>query len=537
MPRAPKSTASRPGRPSRYERPVIAPYELDIAGLLKEQFPGGVQQPVLPGYKVDPLCWITERTPWIEDKRQGLVPFAPYPYQEAVIKLWWEGGAYVVEKSRQMGISTALTVAIAHSLLYAHEAKGVPLHCHLIANKESTALNLLVKVKLALSRCLMTPEERACLAGHDVGTNTDAIRFWTDTAHAYVRAHTSAESASRSFDGNAALLEEFAFMESPIGIWKTVAAMLDIPGSSLWLVSTPNGPTYHQELCDRAQNEKDFRLTYLPFDWRAHPDRDEAWKQEQLSLIGPTTFSVEHELHRMGYGESAIHLSAVDAYAAEVEYLGPRPLPGHRYAKGFDLAGPGKDLCVFTAVDITSKQAQVVCQEEYPQLEIDQKARAIEDFHNRWPGPSRIDGSGDPTFMGMVCKRCRGMIPVRFTGGKDVSSTKDLEEGLTWENAPRERMFSALCGNLETGRLIVHREHFPKLHKALATAVRYAMTKAGTLMSANKTKRLGEFPDFFDSAMLANAQLMGRSRDGAERRKPVSLRSSTRLKQLRETRW
>lgn len=510
----------------------------DLVRSIQEKSGGGLYESVLPGYMVDPVCWVREKRPFIESKTKGLVPFEPYPYQDGIIRLWWECGGHIFEKSRQMGVSTAIDAAAApHALLYSHAVLGIPLHMHIVADDEATALNMLLKVKIALSTADLTADERACLSGIEIDRAVPEIRYWTEGAHNYIRAHTSTEGAVRSFDGNAAQLEEFAFMRSPQGVWQAVASMLESPGARLMAVSTPRGASFHGELCDKAQNDPDFKMDYHGLDWRARPDRDEQWKREQMALIGPSLFAEEHELKRVGAGEALIHIATVDEFAAETPWLGNRPIPGRRYSKGFDLAtGFGKDFMVFTAVDISDRRAQVVCMEPHQKVTAEEKLRLIEAFHARFPGPGRVDGTNDTTFATNVCNRCRGIIPVRFTGGALGSTSHDEAERMEWENLPRDLMQSALTTNLETGRLVVHKAHFPELHLALQTAQRWAVTKDGKQQTTNKTKRLGKHPDFFDSAMLSNAHLRRTQRPGKPRT-AVGLKSSKQLQDLRGRKW
>ena len=73
---------------------------------------------------------------------KGLIPFRLYPFQEDVIRDFNDYRFNVINKARQLGLSSSAAAYIAWMLLF-HREKNVLV----VATKLSTATNLVKKVK------------------------------------------------------------------------------------------------------------------------------------------------------------------------------------------------------------------------------------------------------------------------------------------------------------------------------------------------------------------------------------------------------
>lgn len=487
-------------------------------------------------WEEDPVAWAKEKHPKIESKIRGLIPYQPWDFQEALLRYVSKRKALVIEKSRQLGVSTTIIgIGFAYMLLYSHKVTGIPCHAHIIANKEETALRLIKMVKIALSTADLDDEERENVYGADPGFNNEEIRYNTPTAQNYVRAHTSSDSAGRSFDGNLIALEEFAFLPAAQKIWTNIQPMiLDLPDPGVFVVSTHNGEgNFFCELVDRATEKG---LTHIPLPWQVHPERDEAWRiRSQEAFEGSLAeWEQEFALRRIRAGDAFLNMDDLREKAGAVAWVGETPIVGHRYAKAVDVAGPGQDLTVHTVIDLDADPAQVVYQKHYPNEPVLMKVQRIEELDQLYPGPLYIDGTGDPSLPALV--RARNLIAIRFSGGSKMGDVKvDKAQSLRWRVVARSEMRSWWVTNLERGRVVVHPEHFPQLWQGLATA------HYGPSLTAEggAQKRKGKFVDFFDSAMLANLALArGRKqRDGGNLQRFAGLKSHPRLAELRGARW
>jgi len=481
----------------------------------------------------DPIAWCKVAEPKIESKRYGIVSFEPYDYQIAVMRAVANAESMVIPKSRQVGISTAIMVAFVHQLLFKAEHCGTPLHCHVVANKEEVAIGRLLRIaKFALATAKLTEGQRRNLRGTDWHTMVPQISYDTKLAHNYIRAHTSGSDPGRSFGGNAALLEEVAAMPNAYDVWKSLAPMLDdVPHSVVMLVSTYQGDG--DFFCDCVDNAEEMGMTCLPIDWNAHPDRDEKWlKNSQARFHGRISeWEEEFALKRIHAGNKLVDMEKIRKAAEGVTYYGdkndsshPIPIESHRYSKGVDCAGPGQDLTVFTAIDLTVRPPQIVYQKALPYLSTEDRIATIEDFDMQFRGQLFIDGTNDKALPALV--KSRNKIAVHITAGMQVRERIDRVEGLKWRTAPRSELQSWLTANLERGKLIAHLEHFPDLFTALDTA-----------QVLEGAKRRGKKVDYLDSLMMANMSLMtGRDREGSGET-IVSIPTSKHLTDIRGRRW
>jgi len=456
-----------------------------------------------PAYKSDPVVWCRERNVQIDTKTEGLIPFVPYSWQEDVMRKFWEGGTYFVEKSRQEGFSTCILVAACHALLYSQEVLGTPLTMPIVADKEGTALNLLKIVKTVLHNADLTDEERARLSNTDPESGTKKVSNVTPKGTSWIEAYTSTGSAARSYAFNAFLLEEFAWSDKAKAIWESVRPVVrDVPRGRGWVVSTPNGQSFHADLCDDAEK---YGAIYLPMDWKIRPERiGTGWREQRDIELGEDLAAQECDLKRIGAGERLVDVAAVEAHAAKVVWYGPKPLVGHLYSKALDTAGPGQDLDVFTVVDITTIPAQVVFQREFPNVGSEEKLVRVLALHRQWPGKLYIDGTNDATFPELVSNRARHVIAVRFRGAQEEKVDIDHAARLQWRHIERQRMSASFKNALEFGDLLLHKKNFPKLWEAIETA-QYARVreKDDRVEHSGKAKRRGKHPDYWDSAMLA----------------------------------
>ena len=437
------------------------------------------------------------------------------------------GKAYVIPKSRQLGVSTAVVAAFAWGILHRHSTTGVPMHCHIVANTETVAVERLLKIaKTILSTADLPDWQRANLKGIDPETNNQEIRYYTSAAQNYIRAHSSSPNVARSFDGNAALLEEMAAMSYADDIWKAIVTMLDdVPNAPIFIVSTFGGDG--DLFCDLVDNAKQFGLISMPLNWKAHPHRDAKWKKESLKKFfgREADWEEEHELKRLRTGQRVVDVGLVEKHAAEAKYLGPEVILGHKYAKGVDIAGGGRDNTVHIVVDLSASPApQVVYRACYPQQDAEATIWAIEELDRRYQGPLFIDGTMDAAIASLA--KAKNKTAVRFTGGSEINEKIDKVQRLKWQNVPREVILSWTAADLEQGRLIVHPKEFPDLFIALKTA-----------QSGTGTKRKGKNVDDLDALLLSD---LGLTRGPDRNTMPVkatTIEPDSRLRDMLNTKW
>lgn len=458
------------------------------------------EQPALPVEWTDPVAWVENCGVQIETKTAGLIPFRPWVYQVDLMRRVAAGESAVIDKSRQTGVTTCLAVAFAHQLLYRHLVCGRPLHAHFVANKEEVAVERVLKIsRTALFTAQLSGEQRKRLSGTDPSSKSVLLSYETPEAQNYIRAHASSPDVGRSFDGNAVLLEEFAYMPFAETIYTGIQAMLDSAATQKWIVSTYNGDG--DFFCEVVDSAKDRGLAHIPIDWRAHPDRDEAWRAASLKEFAGREWiwRQEHELQRHVSGQQAVNMSLIQRLAAQHGWIGGEPLPLHRYSKGIDQAGKGGDLTVHAVIDTTVRPAQLVYAQERPRLSVPERVAEIDSLALRWPGPLWVDGTNEAAVVAMVSAPLK--TAVHFSGGQQGSVRYDQADRLNWRVVPREQMEASLAANLETGVLIIHLDAFPEMRAALRSWRR---------QEAKRDR--GRNIDYLDALLLANLSLTNRSR-------------------------
>ena len=224
-----------------------------------------------PAYFINQYCII-------QHPQRGKIKFNLYDFQEDVLKQYQEHDYNVVLKSRQLGIST-LSAAYSLWMMLFHNDKNVL--C--IATTKDTAKNLVTKVRImydGLPHWLKT---------QIVENNKLSLTFKNGSQ---IKAIASNESAGRSEALSLLILDEAAFIEKIDTIWTAAQQTLATGGDCL-VISTPNGVGnwFHRIWLDAKDELNKFNTIKLH--WSEHPERDQAWPQEQDKILGPTQAAQE----------------------------------------------------------------------------------------------------------------------------------------------------------------------------------------------------------------------------------------------------
>ena len=212
-----------------------------------------------PTYFINQYCII-------QHPQRGKIKFKLYPFQKDVLKEYQEHDYNVVLKSRQLGIST-LSAAYSLWLMLFHNDKNVL--C--IATTKDTAKNLVTKVRI-MYEGLPTWLKTAI-----VENNKLSLVFKNGSQ---IKAIASNESAGRSEALSLLILDEAAFIEKIDTIWTAAQQTLATGGQCL-AISTPNGVGnwFHKTWLDAQDGLNKFNTVKLH--WSEHPERDQAWRDEQ----------------------------------------------------------------------------------------------------------------------------------------------------------------------------------------------------------------------------------------------------------------
>ena len=207
----------------------------------------------------------------IQHPQRGRVLFNLYPFQDKVLNLFKENDYSIINKSRQLGIST-LCAGYSLWLMLFHKDKNVL--C--IATKQETARNMVTKVKFMydnLPSWLKIPAEE---------NNKLSLRLNNGSI---IKATSANSDAGRSEAVSLLLIDEAAFINQIGEIWASAQQTLATGGGAI-VLSTPygTGNWFHKTYVAAESKENDFLPIRLP--WSVHPERDQTWRDRQDELLG-----------------------------------------------------------------------------------------------------------------------------------------------------------------------------------------------------------------------------------------------------------
>ena len=207
----------------------------------------------------------------IQHPQRGRVHFQLYPFQSRVLKIFRDHPYNIINKSRQLGISTLCGGYALWTMLF-HQDKNIL--C--IATKQETAKNLVTKVRF------MYENLPSWLKVGTRENNRLSIRLENGSQ---IKASSAASDAGRSEAVSLLIIDEAAFIDQISEIWASAQQTLATGGGAI-VLSTPygTGNWFHQSWVKAQAGENDFVPIRLP--WDVHPERDQAWRDKQDELLG-----------------------------------------------------------------------------------------------------------------------------------------------------------------------------------------------------------------------------------------------------------
>jgi len=272
-----------------------------------------------PAYFMKKYCYIQHPT-------RGRILFNLYPFQEKVLHLFRDNQYLITLKSRQLGIST-LAAAYSLWLMLFHKDKNVLA----LATTQATARNLVSKTMFMydqLPKWLKLPA---------VEKNKLSLRLKNGSK---ITAKSSNADAARSEAVSLLLIDEAAFIDN-IQETFTAAQQTLATGGQCMALSTPNGigNWFHQTWDKAESGENSFLPIKLP--WTVHPERDQSWRDQQDSDLGPRMAGQECDCDFLASGDTVFEPD--DMMFFEQTYL-KEPL---------ERRGVDSNLWVWEGVDYT----------------------------------------------------------------------------------------------------------------------------------------------------------------------------------------
>lgn len=305
----------------------------------------------------DPLYFISEHC-WIQHPTKGRMKFKLFEYQKGLIDAYHNNRYSVALISRQMGKSTA---AAAYLLWYSMFNQDQTIL--VAAHKFSGASEIMTRLRFAYEH--LPDYLRAGVTSYNKGS----IEFDNGSR---IIAQATTENTGRGLSISLAYLDEFAFVRPNIAkeFWTSLSPTLSTGGKCI-ITSTPNqdddqfAQIWREAIktVDEYGNETEVGkngFKAYQADWTQHPDRDQAWADEEMSKIGEERFRREHLNEFIAYDETLIDsiklslMESKEVYAkmGQVRWYKP-PVPGKIYLLGLDPSlGTGGDYAAIQVYEL-----------------------------------------------------------------------------------------------------------------------------------------------------------------------------------------
>jgi len=314
---------------------------------------------------------------YIQHPIQGQIKYDPYDFQEELIDTYANNRFSINLLSRQTGKTTT---ACGYLLWYAMFKPDSTIL--IAAHKFSGVQEIMQRIRYAYELC---PNYiRAGVTSYNKGS----MEF--DNGSRIV-AQATTENTGRGMSITLLYLDEFAFVRPSIAkeFWTSISPTLSTGGAAI-ITSTPNSDEDQFALLWKGANktedafgnqtelgENGFKA--YSCDWHRHPDRDEAWANDEKGRIGEERFRREHLNEFIINDETLIaptrliDMTGIEPYkrTGQVRWF-KEPKPGMIYTVALDPSlGTGGDpsaIQVFEANSTTQvaewKHNKTTCPEQ-----------------------------------------------------------------------------------------------------------------------------------------------------------------------------
>ena len=288
--------------------------------------------------------WCSVWKPHVTHPVLGEVPFQPYPYQAKLMAAFAKRQPVLVNKARQIGISTtAMIEAVRECVEFG------PMLFVVGSRKEEIAKDLIKKAALA-ARTHRRPGAPELTKPRPNDPPTQEIT-WANGSR--IVAETASPEMARGYSASVFILDEAAYLPDQEAIWASMRPTVSRT-SRVWVVSTPSGEgdAFHRMWEDETLGGQRFQFT-----WRECPEYDEVWYARERPAFTQEAWAREFECDFAGSGNVPFRPDVIRrcielgeaAFSEDAEAL--RLRRGRRVVTGVDPAGEGDDESVAVDVD------------------------------------------------------------------------------------------------------------------------------------------------------------------------------------------
>jgi hypothetical protein len=238
----------------------------------------------------------------IQHPQRGKILFNLYSFQEDCLNKFTANRFNVVLKSRQLGLSTLTAGHILHRMLFNPDFNAL-----IIATKITVAKNIVEKVRVMHDFLPIWLRDGSNASVED---NKLSLKLKNGSQ---VKAIASSPDAGRSESLSLLVVDEAAFIRDIDEIWLSAQSTLSTGGSAI-VLSTPNGVGnfFHQLWVEAESGNNGFVPTKLH--WSVHPDRTQAWRDEQTRILGIKGAAQECDTSFVSSGDTVIDTQLLEWY-------------------------------------------------------------------------------------------------------------------------------------------------------------------------------------------------------------------------------
>ena len=235
----------------------------------------------------------------IQHPVRGKIPFQLFPFQETTLTDFKNHRYNIILKSRQTGISTLTAGFSLWKMLFNDDYNVL-----VIATKQEVAKNLVTKVRV-MNQFLPT-----WLKLETIEDNKLSLRYANGSQ---IKATSAAGDAGRSEALSLLVFDEAAFIDKIEEIWVSAQSTLSTGGSAI-ILSTPNGVGnfFHKTWVGAEEETNGFN--HIKLHWSVHPERDQSWRDEQETLLGPKGAAQECDCDFISSGDNVIDPQLLQFY-------------------------------------------------------------------------------------------------------------------------------------------------------------------------------------------------------------------------------
>ena len=261
--------------------------QASIKDIIKQEY---VKCATSPTYFFRKYCYISHPV-------KGRVLFNLYPFQEDVLEDFRNHRFTIINKSRQLGIST-LSAGFSLWLMMFNKDKTVL--C--LATKQETAKGMVEKVQFMYNNL------PSWLKGNQKPLSDNKLSLKLSN-NSQIIATSAASDAGRSYAVSLLLIDEAAFIDGIDKIYTSIKPTI-ATGGGIIALSSPNGVGnwFHKMYTQAELGKNDFKAIKLR--WNLHPDRvfpiDEGWEERERANMSAREFAQEYDCDFLGSGNSLI---------------------------------------------------------------------------------------------------------------------------------------------------------------------------------------------------------------------------------------